>query len=78
MCEYAVRIEAVQSSNSMRSSDKTLYPQQLIQQMSADVGGIIPTDIGELKAERLRHIDYFGLVNEKGFDEENLVEDMKD
>ena len=62
----------------MRSSDKTLYPQQLIQQMSADVGGIIPTDIGELKAERLRHIDYFGLVNEKGFDEENLVEDMKD
>ena len=76
--EYADRIEGVQSSNSMRSSDKTLYPQQLIQEMSADVGVITPTDIRELRAQRLRHIDYFGLVNEKGFDEKNLVEDMKD
>lgn len=60
------------------SSDKTLYPQQLIQQMSADVVGITPTDIRELRAQRLRHIDYFGLVNEGSFDEKNLVEDMKD
>ena len=78
MREYADRIESVRSSNSMRSSYKALYPQQLIQQMNADVGGITPTDIGELRAQRLRHIDYFGLVNEKGFDEKNLVEDMKD
>jgi|TARA_B100001059_G_scaffold228755_1_gene260338 hypothetical protein len=46
--------------------------------MSADVVGITPTDIRELRAQRLRHIDYFGLVNEGSFDEKNLVEDMKD
>ena len=46
--------------------------------MNADVGDITPTDIRELKAQRLRHIDYFGLVNEGSFDEKNLFEDMKD
>jgi hypothetical protein len=46
--------------------------------MNADVGDITPTDIRELKAQRLWHIDYFGLVNEGSFDEMNLFEDMKD
>ena len=78
MREYADRVAALQSSNSMWNSDKRLYPQQLIQQMNADVGDIIATDTRDLKAERSRHIDYIGLVNEGSFDEKNLVDDMKD
>lgn len=78
MREYADRIEAVHGSNSMRNSDKTLYAQQLIQQMNADVGRITPTDPRERGAEKLRYMDYSGLVDENGFDELNARDDMSD
>ena len=78
MREYADRIEAVHGSNSMRNSDKTLYAQQLIQQMNSDVGRITPTDPRERGAERLRYMDYSGLVDENGFDELNARDDMHD
>lgn len=35
--------------------------------MTAYLGRITPTDPRECGAERLRHIDHSGLVNEKGF-----------
>ena len=75
--EYADRIEAVQTSNSMRGSDKTMYCQRLIQQMNHDLGSMTPLDPRERGAEMLRYTET-GLVDERGFDELSARNDMED
>ena len=76
--EYADRIEAVTGSNSMRNADKTLYAQSLIREMNKDMGRMTPKDPRERGTELLRYTEHHGLVDERGFDELNARDDMKD
>ena len=76
--EYADRIEAVTGSNSMRNADKTLYAQSLIREMNKDMGRMTPKDPRERGTELLRYTEHHGLVDERGFDELNARDDMRD
>ena len=68
--EYAERIEALDKSNSMRGSDRTMLAQQILVEMNHQFGLISPQDPRERGAERYEFINGNShMTNTNGFDD---------
>lgn len=76
--EYAQQIRNVSASNTLRSSEKTMHCQMLIQQMNSDFQRMTPLDPRERGAEQLEYVNGMGLINKNGFDKLLARDDMDD
>lgn len=74
--EYAAQIRNVGGSSTLRSSEKTMHCQFLIQQMNTDFQRITPLDPRERGAAHVEYVSGMGLVNRNGFDAIMARDDM--
>jgi len=68
LTDGADKIRRIRGNNELRTDDKLMCAQMIIQTMQSDLQRMKPTDPRERGAERLEHTS-FGLVDRNGHDE---------